>query len=198
MRRIARDLNAGNMSLYWYVASRDELLALMIDAVEGEFEIPAPSGDWRADLTSTARSIREVLIRHGWMANLIGFRRSVGPRELDHLENSFAALTGADLQLSLADALRILMAVETYVLGFSLRDQQELHTVRQGAQRLANDAQTDTTPDIVGYLNRLNASGRYPNLTRMFVDGVTLSRDERFDYGLERLLDGIELDLRSR
>ena len=40
MRRIAHELHAGNMSIYWYVASRDELLALMIDAVEGEFDIP--------------------------------------------------------------------------------------------------------------------------------------------------------------
>ena len=79
MRRIARDLQVGNMSLYWHVASKDELLALMIDAVEGEFEVPTPSGDWRADLTHTARNIREVLIRHGWMANFVGFRRSVGP-----------------------------------------------------------------------------------------------------------------------
>ena len=31
MRRIARDLNAGTMSLYWHIASKEELLDLMID-----------------------------------------------------------------------------------------------------------------------------------------------------------------------
>jgi AcrR family transcriptional regulator len=199
MRRIARDLEAGNMSLYWHVASKDELLALMIDAVEGEFEVPAPSGDWRADLTRTARNIREVLIRHGWMANFVGFRRSVGPNELGHLENSLATLCDSTLGLDLADALRVLMAVETYVLGFALRDQQEqLRTEHAGAQRLATESVAEANRQVRDYLGRLKASARYPHLTRMFEEGIELGRDERFDYGLECLLDGIESDLRTR
>jgi AcrR family transcriptional regulator len=197
MRRIARDLQAGNMSLYWHVAGKDELLALMIDAVEGEFEIPAPSGDWRADLTRTAHDIRAVLIRHGWMANFIGYRRSVGPNELQHLENSLAILSGPDVGLSLADGLRILMAVETYVLGFALRDRQELPTERGEAPRLGPDA-ADTNQQVLRYIGRLKATGRYPLLTRMFQEGIALGRDERFDYGLECLLDGIEIDLNAR
>ena len=47
MRRIARELNAGTMSLYWHVASKEELLDLMIDSVQGEQLTPEPSGDWR-------------------------------------------------------------------------------------------------------------------------------------------------------
>ena len=47
MRRIARELNAGAMSLYWYVASKEELLDLMLDAIEAEIEVPEPTGDWR-------------------------------------------------------------------------------------------------------------------------------------------------------
>jgi AcrR family transcriptional regulator len=198
MRRIARELEAGNMSLYWHVASKDELLALMIDAVEGEFEIPAPSGDWRADLTRTARDIRAVLLRHGWMANFIGYRRSVGPNELGHLENSLATLCGSDLGLGLSDALRILMSVETYVLGFALRDQQELPTEQRDAPRLATVPTADTNSQVLRYLDRLKATGRYPHLTRMFEEGIALGRDERFDYGLECLLDGIEGDLCAR
>ena len=195
MRRIARDLHAGNMSLYWHVASKDELLALMVDAVEGEFDVPTPSGDWRADLTRTARNIREVLIRHGWMANYVGFRRSVGPNELGHLENSLATLTGSALGIDLADALRVLMAVETYVLGFALRDQQELRTEQAGAQRLATESADETDRQVRDYIGRLDATGRYPHLTRMFVEGIALGRDERFEYGLKCLLDGVENDL---
>jgi len=159
MRRIARDLDVGNMSIYWYVAGRDELLALMIDAVEGEFEIPSPSGDWKADVAATARNIRSVLIRHGWMATVIGFRRSVGPNEVVHLENSLATLTGPPLHLDLEAALHILMAIETYVLGFALRDQQELRIERQGASRVGDGAADD---DVARYVDRLDLSRRYP------------------------------------
>lgn len=185
-------------SFYWHVASKDELLVLMIDAVESEFEIPPPSGDWRADLTRTARNIREVLIRHGWMANFIGFRRSIGPNELRHLENSLATLCESELNLGLADSLRVLMAVETYVLGFALRDRQELLTEREATARLAADPATSTISQVQDYLGRLNATGRYPHLARLFEEGITLGRDERFDYGLECLLDGVEIDLRAR
>jgi AcrR family transcriptional regulator len=198
MRRVARELDAGNMSIYWHVANKDELLALMIDAVEGEFEIAVPSGNWRADLTHSAHDIRAVLVRHGWMANFIGFRRSVGPNELVHLENSLATLCASELALGLADALRVLMAVETYVLGFALRDTQELPVERNEAPRLATDPAEDADLQVRRYVGRLSATGRYPHLTRMFVEGIQLGRDERFDYGLECLLDGIEADLLSR
>src|SRR6185437_2717670 len=67
MRRIARELNAGTMSLYWHVTSKEELLDLMIDAAQGEQLAPEPSGDWRADLRALTRGARAVLHRHPWM-----------------------------------------------------------------------------------------------------------------------------------
>jgi AcrR family transcriptional regulator len=36
MRRIARELRAGTMSLYWHVDNKDDLLDLMLDALVGE------------------------------------------------------------------------------------------------------------------------------------------------------------------
>lgn len=198
MRRIARELDVGTMSLYWYVASKDELLAFMIDTVEGEFEIPPPSGNWRADLTQAAHNIRSVLVRHGWMANFIGYRRSVGPNELIHLENSLATLAGADLGLDLAEALRILMAIETYVLGFAQRDQQELRVEHDTAKRLAANPESSVLYQVSIYIEQLKATGRYPLLARLFEEGTVLGRDERFDYGLKCLLDGIEADLQHR
>jgi AcrR family transcriptional regulator len=198
MRRVARELQAGNMSLYWHVAGKDELLALMIDAVEGEYETPVPSGDWRADLTRTARNIRAVLLRHGWMASFVGFRRSIGPNELPHLEHSLAALSGPELGLGIVDAFRVLMAVETYVLGFALRDQQELSMERDRAERLATTDAADITDRMNDSVDQLRATQRYPHLIELFDGGLTIGRDERFEYGLACLLDGIEIDLRTR
>ncbi len=58
MRRIARELNAGTMSLYWHIVSKEELLDLMQDTVQGDQEDPEPSGDWRRDMREVARSTR--------------------------------------------------------------------------------------------------------------------------------------------
>jgi hypothetical protein len=51
------------MSLYWHVASKEELLDLMIDTVRGEQLSPEPSGDWRATPRALTRGARVVLHR---------------------------------------------------------------------------------------------------------------------------------------
>ena len=40
MRRVARELGAGTMTLYHYVRTKDDLLALMSDALLGELIVP--------------------------------------------------------------------------------------------------------------------------------------------------------------
>jgi len=191
MRRIARDLSVSAMALYWHVASKEDLLVLMVDAVEGEIEIPPPSGDWRADLTRTARRYRQVLLRHGWMTSFIGLRRSLGPNELPHIEHSLAALD--DLGLTIRQAFNVLMAVETYYLGFALREQQELAVERVNAAMEPTQLRAIITEQGA----RLRATNRYPHLAELFAGGTLLTRDERFEFGLARLLDGIEADLAS-
>src|SRR5262249_59838498 len=47
MRRIAREMRVGAMSLYWYVGSKEELHQLMLEKVQAEAEAPEPSGNWR-------------------------------------------------------------------------------------------------------------------------------------------------------
>ena len=75
MRRIARELRAGAMSLYWYVSSKEELHQLMLQKVQAESEAPVPSGDWRADLGTYARNARAALLRHPWAIDYIGAAR---------------------------------------------------------------------------------------------------------------------------
>lgn len=191
MRRVARDLGVSPMALYWHVASKEDLLRLMVDAVEGEIEIPQPSGDWRADLTATAHGYRETLLRHGWMTSLIGHRRSLGPNELPHIENSLAALD--HLGVTIRQAFNVLMAVETYYLGFAIREQQELAAER--ANTRLRPAQVRKA--IMGEAARLRAEDLYPHVAELFEEGQFLTRDERFDFGLARLLDGIQADLEA-
>src|SRR6266542_4823541 len=42
MRRVAEELGTGPASLYWHVASKDELINLLIDRVASEIEVPPP------------------------------------------------------------------------------------------------------------------------------------------------------------
>ena len=72
MRRIARELRAGAMSLYWHVASKEELIDLMLDSLEAEIGVPEPTGDWQADLRELAHRQRAGLLRHPWVMDHAG------------------------------------------------------------------------------------------------------------------------------
>jgi hypothetical protein len=78
MRRIARDLRVGAMSLYWHVESKEELHRLMLDTVHAETQAPLPSGDWRTDLAAYATSMRAALLRHPWAIEFVNAATPTG------------------------------------------------------------------------------------------------------------------------
>ena len=93
MRRVATALGAGTMSLYNYVPKKEQLFDLMLDAVVGEYELPAsPSGDQRTDLQLLFRQQLEILRRHTWVPRLVVGRPSLGPNGLRYTEYFLACL----------------------------------------------------------------------------------------------------------
>src|ERR1700712_3170506 len=66
MGRVARELDSSAMSLYRHVASKDELLMLMVDAALGVPASPPSGADWRAGLTHWCWVYRDGLARHPW------------------------------------------------------------------------------------------------------------------------------------
>ncbi|MEQ4716491.1 TetR/AcrR family transcriptional regulator C-terminal domain-containing protein [Nonomuraea sp. B19D2] len=95
MRRVAAELGSGTTSVYRYVTNRDELLDLMVDAVRGEDLPHLPSGDWRADLAQIAYGQRELMLRHPWLATLLGSRPALGPHSLRQVDYALAAAESA-------------------------------------------------------------------------------------------------------
>jgi AcrR family transcriptional regulator len=200
MRRIARELNAGTMSLYWHVASKEELLDLMIDTVQGEQQAPEPSGDWRADLRALTRNARAALHRHQWMVDFMGGRPPVGPKALQNLEHALGSLDG--LGLDKATAVNIVLTVSTYALGTVLREAQEVNGERYLEQQFEGLTEEERDAMLGEFISRIRASGRYPHMTAVIEAGIDPdapeTRDERFEFGLECLLDGIEARLPAR
>lgn len=193
MRRIARELNAGTMSLYWHIASKEELLDLMIDEVQGGRPLPDPSGDWRQDMDQLARITRQSLHQHQWMMDVMGGRPPAGPKSLRNLERTLASFDG--LGLDGGTAIDIVTTVGTYVMGAVLREVQE-HTNESFRERAFAGLTEDEMQQVIEeFKDRVRATGRFPRLIRLLDDDhdpdAAETRDARFEFGLECLLDGI-------
>jgi len=194
MRRIAADLGAGTMTLYHYVRTKDELLALVVDAIMGEIVIPPNEPrpkSWRDTIAMVAERTRAAMRRHPWILD-IADDPPIGPNSVRHFDQSLAAL--ASLPITLADKLDIVTLVDEYVFGYSLLERNNL---QEGAPSMPDD--------MVKYVAGLVQTGEYPQLAEMS-DEIGLEagwrqveahlRDgDRFGRNLARLLDGIEANL---
>ena len=197
MRRIAQVLRSGTMSLYWHVANKEHLLDLMLDTLVGELTTPDPPGDWRSYLQATARENRAMLLRHRWVMDFIGGRPPLGPNTILNLERSLAALDG--LHLDTATAMNILTTVSTYVMGAVLRELREMRAQRDLER--SGFGRAEAAAGIAEWCKRLRADGRFPHFLRIIEDGVDPdaeeTRDERFEFGLDCVLDGIAMQVRQ-
>lgn len=193
MRRIARELRAGAMSLYWHVTSKEELIDLMLDSLEAEIGVPEPTGNWQADLRELAHRHRAGLLRHPWVMEYAANRPPSGPNDARNLDLMLGMVAGTGVDARMM--VDILMTVVTYVLGAVLREVQEMRSERIRSEREA----TMTTEQIDAERERFHQwlanADRYPNIQRMVKAGVDPdaadTRDERFDFGLDCLLAGI-------
>lgn len=116
LRRLAGALDVHATTLYWHVATRDDLLDLALDAVFGEVSLPgAHAQDWTRDITLYMHGLRTVLLRHPWSGTLASSRPLLGPNALARAEFVHAALASAgftELDLTAAAA-----AISNYVIG---------------------------------------------------------------------------------
>jgi AcrR family transcriptional regulator len=200
MRRIAQVLRVGTMSLYWHVASKEHLLDLMRDALMAEVEVPEPSGAWRSDLRALAMSIRTSLARHSWMTDFVGGRPPLGPTTIRMLEASLALLT--PLHLKPGTELDVLTALNTYVAGAVLRESQEIRAQQAEQAAIRQSSFEAVMRERDAWRDRIAQTGMFPNFVG-FLDSrvdpdAPETRDARFEFGLDCLLDGIAARLGER
>ncbi|MBP2476865.1 AcrR family transcriptional regulator [Crossiella equi] len=185
MRRIATETSTGTTSLYRLFNGKEDLLELMVDAVYGESLLPElPSGDWREDLRLVGVESRRLMLRHPWLAAVLGSRPPIGPNALRHMDFALAAARGATDDAT--QACGLVDAVSSLVMGSVVFEVAELE-----AQRRTGLDEGEWRQMVGPYLSQVVASGRYPEVNRRVLEAEDRTHDQQFELGLGLLLDGI-------
>jgi AcrR family transcriptional regulator len=170
MRKLGAQLGAGATSLYRHVATRDDLIELAVDEVFGEVAVPPAGTDWRADVTAAAQSFRATTLRHLWLGSVLG---QAGMAHLGPNLASFANRLDAVFEAAGYPEPRGAMdTLLSYVIGTSTTEGAWLTTVARSGE---------TEAQLVARLSGISADGLDPERIRQ----------EKFDYGLAVVLDGL-------
>jgi AcrR family transcriptional regulator len=172
MKRLSTQLGIAPMTLYGYVANKEELLEGVAAALfDGIFaDIPADLA-WDEQVRCQTLTIHEVVVRHPGLARALRAHRSPNPSLFRVRESMLAALERAGFAPhSALEAMGILTA---YAQGFA--------TIQAGAHA------TDDLPDRV---RRLPVS-EFPLLHRCADDYPAHISNRSFERGLEYLLVGL-------
>ena len=208
MARVAAELGFTTMSLYRYVASKDELLQLMWNGSARGVESLVIEGDgWRDRLRFWAVVQRDMLDLHPWLTQMPMAAPPMAPNSLIFVELGLTTMDGTPL--SDVDKLRFIGLISSYTLSEArmANDAARAQAAEQAAAAAAGgDAAAPWTFDAL--LRELADEATYPRLHRIawtppegFGDGggpptgpppAPPSEREEFLFGIELILDGIQ------
>jgi AcrR family transcriptional regulator len=180
IRSLAQSLGVKPMSVYYYVANKDDILDCIVDLVFSEIELPTPGGDWRTEIHRRAHSARRVLRAHPWAIGLMESRTSPGPATLRHHDAVIATLRAAGFSPELTAHAYALL--DSYTYGFAL---QEVGLPFDGS---------DTVADVAEPIMERFATGEYPHLVEMATDYYLrpgYDFGDEFEWGLNLILEGL-------
>jgi AcrR family transcriptional regulator len=188
MSRIATELGVATMTLYRYVASKDELLELMVDAALGRPPRPHADEDWRAGLTRWAKGVRAAYTKNPWALRVPITGPPLGPNNVRWLEVALRTLTNAPL--AEADKISIVLLLSGFV-------RNEVTLTTDVAAAVASTLAGGAMPLSYGTaLRALTDATHFPAVHTVIASGAFDDDDggdlsQQFDFGLSCILDGV-------
>jgi AcrR family transcriptional regulator len=190
MRRLGSRLGSGATSLYWYVATKDDLLELAVDEVFGEVYVPDPDDTgWRVGASIFANQMRQMLLRHPWVIGQLGVRPNLGPNAMRMGERSVVLLeAGAFDGMALSHASSLLMS---HAIGSATIESAFAASVKRSGATIE-----EMTERLEPYLDQVAAD--HPHYDKWRHENAIMTQQpeqimaDNFAFGLERVLDGLE------
>jgi AcrR family transcriptional regulator len=192
MGRVAGELGAAPMSLYRYVASKDELLALMVDAAVGPPPASQPGAGWRTALSRWTWSYYDALGRQPWVVRIPIGGPPTTPNGVAWMETGLASLV--DTGLDEGEKLSVIL-----LLSGNVRN--EVTLMADAGAAAAASGEWNVSGAWSRMITHVTDAERFPALHRALASGVLEEDDdpdEDFGWRLERVLDGVEVLVRER
>lgn len=189
MAKVAAELGFTTMSLYRYVTSKDDLLLLMQDAACASFMMPPMDSvlGWRQGLREFALASVNVVRLHPWYLDIPIAGAPVTPGNLAIVDWGLGCM--AALPLDDQEKMSTVLLLSTYG--------REVGVVERDVSRSREAGAVGAGLDVPGILGLLVTEERFPHLHRILQSGAYTDNDppgqehDDFDFGLERILDGI-------
>ena len=199
MAAVAERLGFTTMALYRYFPNKEALIDASVDAAMGT--PPPRSGpreSWRQEVNAWAYAKRAMLIARPWLAELPFVAAPHGPNWLSWHEALLESL--ADTGLSPEDLMDMLSVIHAYVSGAS---DTAISLARARSRGMADELWAQA---VGRDLCRAIHNPRYPRLSAILTSqsggildasplpvraGRPRTMEEGFDFGLQRVLDGI-------
>ncbi|MEV6862826.1 TetR/AcrR family transcriptional regulator [Streptosporangium subroseum] len=205
MRRVGERLGFTSMSLYRHIPGKKQLVDLICDAVTGEAVIgdavtssaggglaagisAGTSYGWREALEGWARRCWALCRRHPWLAGVRGTRNVPGPNSVAHFECALSTVAGIGLKPS--EMVAVVGLVGRFVDSEAARA-AEIATV----ERHTGVSEEEWWGARDSLYEKLHL---YPTLTHIWEAGGYDEPEDSFEFGLRRVLDGIEALVRDR
>lgn len=191
MRKVAEAVGVSPMSLYTYLPSKAELLDLMFDRVLGDTADPDDTViGWRAKLAFMARERWTLSERHPWLLDLATHRPPLGP---NMMRKALAMLTAvANMGLSPEETGLAADVLQDYISG-ALRSAREARE----AEQLSGLSDEQWFSIVWPVLEKHLDPKSFETVSQLSEGRRERSRSPdqrtaRFEFGLERVLDGLE------
>jgi TetR/AcrR family tetracycline transcriptional repressor len=186
MRNLAKKLGIKAASLYWHVRSKQDLLSLLADEICAPMCEPDRTLPWRDQLAALAHEYRRGLLAHRDGSRVLA--SSGGPSGPNRLRLTEIGLrTLLDAGFSPRDAAYAGFLMNDYVTMFVLEETQY-------ANAEVENAAEDASSGIQNWIETLTPD-EYPSVVVLANYLTEPDADERFQFGIELLQDGLEARL---
>jgi AcrR family transcriptional regulator len=189
MRRVAQELNTGPASLYAHVSNKDELLELVLEKTAGDVRLgdePDPER-WQEQLKDLAREVWRNLTVHRDLAKVSLAMIPTGENALRVAERMLAIMRAGGVSKQAAGWAidRIFLYIDSDAYEGSLHASKAPEGV-DPYEHMGEHLQ-----QIKAYFQQLPPD-RFPHTRGMVEELMGGDGDERFEFGLDLIVRGLE------